>query len=128
MTTLTEGKHNSEFLLSEENGTLSREQAAVASGQDKAETKAGRVVKDNGSGKLIVAAGTNAGGVSSENIVGVLLDNIDASGGDVDAAYIARDAELKASAVRLHAVTGGGEANATTAVTNKLKSLGIILR
>lgn len=128
MTTKTEGKHRNECLLSEANGELSREVGTIASGQDKTKTLDGRAVKDNGSGKLIVAAGTNTGGSSTEPIVGVLLGNYDASGGDTPAAYIARDAELKLEAVKLHDVTGGGEANATKAVKNALKAFGIVLR
>lgn len=128
MTTKTEGKHSSEFLLTEGPGTISREAAILKSGQSAAETKDGRVLKDDGAGKLIVAAGTNTGGVSSEDIRGILVGNVDASGGDKPCVIITRIAEVKASAVRLHAVTGGGEPNATTAVTNALKARHVVLR
>lgn len=117
-----------EFLLSEGPGTLSRERGVLASGQSAAETKDGRVLKDNGAGKLVVAAGTNTGGVSSEPIVGILIGNVDASAGDRDVAYISRIAEVKSDGIRMHAVTGGGQANADLAVKNALLARHIVTR
>lgn len=128
MSVLTEGKHKVEFLLSQGPGEISFDTGTLASGQSFAETKDGRVLKDNGSGKLIVAAGTNTSGVSSEDIRGILVGDVDASAGDKPVVIVTRLAEVKSSAIRLHAVSGGGLANANTAVTNALKARNVIPR
>ncbi|MET4240309.1 head decoration protein [Bradyrhizobium sp. RT10b] len=126
MTTVkTEPQHRGEFLVSEANGTLSREVGTLSSGNV---AKDGRVVKLV-AGELVPATGSNAGGVSDEAIVGIILGDHDATAADLKGVvYIGRLAEVKASAVTLHGVTGGGAAAATTAVTNALKALNIVLR
>ncbi|MCK1668628.1 head decoration protein [Bradyrhizobium sp. 153] len=127
MTTVvkTEPQHRGEFLVSEANGTRSREVGTLSSGNV---AKDGRVVKLVG-GELVPATGSNAAGVSDEAIVGIVLGDHDATAADVKGVvYLARDIEAKASAVTLHDVTGGGAAAATTAVKDALAKLGIILR
>ena len=129
---LTEGKHAEEFLCSEGNGSISREVGTVTSGQ---KFPPGRVLKLSG-GKLVVATGSNSSGVSDEAIVGVSSFGADASATGTNAdivnkeggVYIARNAEVKLAGVVLHEVSGGGLANANTAVKAALKALNIILR
>lgn len=125
----TEMQHKEEFLVSEASGSLSREVGILTSGQKLSD---GRVLALSG-GKLIAAAGTNAGGVSSETIVGVLSGDWDASATGANAdipgvPYIARLAEVKAANIVMHAVSGGGLADANTAIINALKALFIIRR
>lgn len=124
MTTMTEGRHTAEFVLSEAEGQRSRENGTVASGQDLA---AGTVVQDNGSGKLIACSGTlNTAGDLVTAVAGVILAKADASAGDVDVAYIARDAEVNGNTLTYPTEsTAGGEKAATKA---SLTSLGIIVR
>lgn len=125
MTTLTEARHPGEFLVSEANGTRSREVAPVASGQV---LKAGHVVQDNGSGKLVAFTGdTDTNGDVIVEAAGVLFAPVDASGGEVAGqVYFARDAEVNLAELT-HPVetTSGGETAATVA---SLKKLGIIAR
>lgn len=123
MTTLTEGRHAAEFILSEANGHRSRENGTLVSGQDLA---AGTVLMDNGAGKLtaLTAAGT-AADLDGE-AVGILLAATDASDGDVEAAYIARDAEVNGNSLTYPTEsTAGGE---ETAAIASLALLGIIVR
>jgi hypothetical protein len=123
MTVLTEGQHKGEFLVSEAPGTLSRESGTVASGQVLVD---GQVVKLS-SGKLIAATGANSGGVGSETLEGIVLGNVDASGGDVKLVpYIARLAEVKDAALTKY--SGSADANKTTAINALLKAMFIIRR
>jgi hypothetical protein len=102
MTVLTEGQHTGEFLVSEANGTLSREVGVLLSGQD---VKDGRVLKDNGTGKLVEATGSfDTEGVSDEDIVGIAYGDAKADGADAPVVYVARLAEVKAANVVLHEV------------------------
>ncbi|MET3995837.1 hypothetical protein ABID65_007509 [Bradyrhizobium sp. S3.9.2] len=127
MTTVvkTEPQHRGEFLVSEANGSLSREVGTLSSGNV---AKDGRVVKLV-AGELVPATGSNASGVSDEAIAGIIYGDHDATAADLKGVvYIARLAEAKASAVVLHGVTGGGAAAATKAVTDALAKLNIVLR
>jgi hypothetical protein len=79
MTTLTQGARSSEFILSEANGQLSRE-----NGTGGATLSAGAVVKAS-TGKLVSYNG-------SGTVVGVVINDCVL---DDPVAYIARDAEVK---------------------------------
>lgn len=123
MTTFTEGRHAAEFVLSEAPGARSRENGTVVSGQDLA---AGTVVMDNGAGKLTAyTAGAVTDGGTDE-AAGILLYAADASDGDVEVSYIARDAEVNQKLITFPAesTAGGEEANTIAS----LKLLGIICR
>lgn len=128
MTTIvkTESQHRGEFLVSEANGHLSRETGILASGNVANDGRAVKMV----AGKLVPATGSaNSDGTSDEDIVGVVLGDHDATSADVaGVVYIARLAEVKASATTLHAVTGAGEAAATAAVKGALAARNIVLR
>jgi hypothetical protein len=87
---LTEGTRAGEFLLSEGNGSISRETITLISGQDLA---AGTVLgKITASGKYTEYSDGAADG--SETAAAILYDNVDASAGDKDAVVIARYAEV----------------------------------
>jgi hypothetical protein len=124
MTTKTEGRHAAEFILSEANGNRSRENGTLASGQN---LIAGTVLMDNGDGKLraLSAAQTVAGQLDGD-VKGVLIEATDASGGDTQVAYIARDAEVNGNLITLLTETTGGAE--TAAATAGLLALGIIVR
>lgn len=120
----TEGQHKGEFLVSEANGTLSRETGTLTAGQI---TVDGRLLKWS-SGKLVVAAGTlNSAGTSDEDLAGIAVGATDASvagpGGSVDTTivYIARMAEVKAENVVYH-VSGTNAAAKTVALKAKLRT------
>lgn len=94
MTVFTEGRHAAEFILSEANGQLSRENGTLVSGQNLA---AGTVVMDNGSGKLTAYTGSEVTEDGSILDGGILINDSDATDGDLAVAYIARDAEVNAN-------------------------------
>lgn len=122
-TPLTEGKHKEEFLLSEGNGGISRESGTLASGQTLVD---GQAVKDNGSGKLIAAAGTHdTAGDSTETILGIVSGNWSVSA-DTTVPYIARLATVRTVAVTYH--TGGADAVKKAAVKAALKAMFIVSR
>jgi len=88
--TLTEGQHRGEFVVSEANGHRSRETATFASGEV---LRPGHVLGQvSSSGEYKEYNPGNADG--SETAVAVCYDHVDASGGAVDGAIVARDAEV----------------------------------
>ena len=124
MTTLTEGRHAGEFLVSEANGDRSRATGTLLSGQD---LQAGTVLCSQG-GKLRALPGDlDSNGGLEAGAVGVLWANVDASGGDVTGVvYIARDAEVNGNELTYPPeTTNGGEEALTNA---SLALLGIIVR
>lgn len=97
MQTFELGAANCGFILSEANGHRSRENGVVASGQGK--LAAGTVVMDNGSGKLIAYAGGDTTDGGTNEAIGIIMYNVDATSEDVAVAYIARDAEVNQKAL-----------------------------
>jgi hypothetical protein len=96
MAATTESARNVEVLLSEANGTLSREQITVASGAGA--LAAGTILgKVTASGKYIAYDDDNVDG--SEVAAAVLLYATDATSADVAAVVIARQAEVKADKI-----------------------------
>lgn len=123
MVVKTEARHTAEFILSEGNGSISRESGTVLKGQ---KLKAGEVVQKDGAGKLIAADGnlTSAGDVQTE-VAGMVIEAVDASvtGTDADtaAAYIARVAEVNNNLLTYPTeTTAGGEKAAVDASLAKL--------
>lgn len=103
----TEGKHAGEFIVSEANGTLSREKITVASGQNLVD---GQLIQLS-SGKA-VAKDTilNTAGSFTTAIEGIIIGNHDRTSSGPDGAadevgvpYIKRLAEVKLAAVTLPA-------------------------
>lgn len=116
----TEGTHAGEFIVSEANGSRSRETATVTSGEN---LVAGAVVATVG-GKLVEFDDNGAGG--AEIATGVLFDAVDASLADVvGAVVIVRDAEVNLSELQW----GAGQLQADIdAGVAELATLGIIAR
>ena len=109
MTTLTQGARSSEFILSEANGQLSRENGTAG-----ATLPAGEVVKIS-TNKLVSydGSGTVAGIVINDCVL------------DDEVAYIARDAEVKEAFLTSTEQTDG---TIDTGATTGLTALGIIVR
>lgn len=108
-TKLTEGKHPGEFILWEA-GNISREKVTIASGENLvAGTVLGKVTS-SGEYKL-----HNAGaGTGEQDAVALLFDNVDASGGAVEATIIARLAEVSLAALTFKSGISAGDK--TTAI------------
>lgn len=83
---LNEGRHAAEFVVSEANGSRSRENVVVSSGSGK--LPAGQILSKSGS-EYVPFDGTNADAV--------LIAGVDATAADVKAAVIVRDAEVNGS-------------------------------
>lgn len=115
MTILQEGKRTAEFLLSEANGSLSREQVTIAAAA--AAMVPGTVLgKITASGKYVAYSNVAADG--SEVAAGVLYRGVPDSAADQPAVMIARLAELKKN--ELTGIDAAGEAD--------LKALSILCR
>lgn len=112
---LNEGKHTAEFLLSEGNGTISRDQVtiAAAAGAMDAGTVLGKITA---SGKY--AAYDNGASDGTEVAAGVLYAKAPDMAADQKAVAIVRNAEL------LGAALTGNDANGVA----DLKALGLIVR
>lgn len=96
MANLTEGRHTGEFLISEAEGSLSREEvtvtlagAGMASG-----TLLGKITA---SGKYV--AYNNGAANGTEVCAGILYNTLPSATGDVKAVIIARQAEVMAAAL-----------------------------
>jgi hypothetical protein len=120
MSEKTENPRTGDFLLSEANGTLSRENIIVDTGTLDAGTVLGQVTTG---GKYVILAPAAADG--SESAAGVLWSRADASGGDAAAVAIVRDAEVIADALIW---PDGITANQKTTAIGQLNALGIVLR
>lgn len=120
MSSLTEGAHAGEFIVSEANGARSREAITVVDGQT---LVAGEVVGVvTASGKYAVY--NNAAADGTEVAAGILFDAVTASGADESGVVIVRDAEVRASDLDW----GANDAGGITAGTADLLALGIVLR
>ena len=121
MTTLTEGRHTGEHLISEANGTRSRDVVTLVSGQNLAP---GAVLgKITDSGKYTQLAPGAADG--SEAAAAVLFAEVNASVADKAAVVSARDTELDGAALGWPAGINAGQ---KTTATAQLKLLGIVIR
>lgn len=89
---LTEGKHTAEFLLSEGNGTISREEVVISS--TASAMVAGTVVGKMADGKYKAYANANGAG-DADAAAGILYTNVADSTADQKAVIIARQAEVK---------------------------------
>jgi len=121
MTVLTETQHAAGFLVSEANGTLSREIGTLITGQDlEAGTVLGAITA---SGKWTQFNQDGADG--SETAAGVLLANTDATSADQPCVAIVRQAEVNAAELVWPADIEAGE---KTAAIAQLAARGIIVR
>lgn len=118
---LTESLQGGEFILAEGNGTISREQVVIASGQN---LVAGTVVgKITASGKYTAYDDDNADG--SQTAAGILYDAVNATSADKPGVIIARHAEVITSKLTFVATNDAGDITAGKA---DLAALDIILR
>lgn len=118
---LTETLRAGEFILAEANGTISREEVTILSGQVLA---AGTVVgKVTASGKYIAYDDDNVDG--SEVAAGILYAAVDAAGADKKGVIIARHAEVVDALLTWASTNDAGD---KTAGKVDLRALGIILR
>jgi hypothetical protein len=112
---LTEGKHPGEFILSEGNGSISREAVTIAAA-------AGALVDGTVLGKITASgkyvAYSNAASDGTEVAAGVLYGQVPDTAADQKAVAIVRFAEVMSSAL-----TG-----IDTAGTTDLAALGVIVR
>jgi hypothetical protein len=123
MTTLTEGRHTAEYILSEAEGHRSRDNIKIASGSGIVES--GAVLgKITASGKFVPHAPAAADG--SQTAIAINYARVDASAADVVAAATTRDSEVRAGALVLNAATDTDPEKA--AVYASLASVGIIVR
>jgi hypothetical protein len=117
---LNENPRTGDFLLSEANGTLSRENAILDTGA----LVAGQVLgKITASGKYVILAPGASDG--SQNAAAILWDGADATAADAAIVVIARTAEVKADA--LVWPVGITSPQKTTAI-GQLNQLDIVLR
>jgi len=121
MATLTEDFHDGGFVVSEANGTRSREVVTLLAGQA---YKAGTVLgKITASGKYTVYDPANLDG--SETPAGVLRGAVDATAADAPGTALVRDAEVNAAELEWFA---GATANQKATGQAGLATLGIIAR
>lgn len=117
MTVFTEGRHTAEFLVSEGNGTISRETVTIASGQNLA---AGAVLgRVTATGNYVAYDDGAADG--SETAVAVLYSAVDATTAASEGVAVVRMAEVDGGALDW----GGADAEAGTA---DLAAANIIVR
>lgn len=122
MTTYTESYQAKEIILSEANGTLSRETVTITSGAGV--LQAGTVLgKITASGEYTAYDDDNADG--SQAAVGILLESVDATSAAVSASMLARLAEVKSGALVWAATNDAGDKTAGLA---DLAALTIIAR
>lgn len=120
MSTLNEKARAGDFLLSEANGTYSRENEILDTGKLEAGTVLGKLTSG---GKFVILAPAAEDG--SEDAAGILWAGADASAGDAAVVVIVRDAEVKTDALIWPA---GISAPQKTAAIAQLADLGIVLR
>jgi hypothetical protein len=95
MPVMTEGQHTGEFIVSEGNGSISRETATILNGRTlDAGAVLGQITASGKYREIDPAAITGA-----EVAVAVLLDAVDASGGDAPGIIISRLAEVHSGEV-----------------------------
>lgn len=126
MTTLTEGRHTAEFILSEANGHRSRETVTLEGGfTDAGVIKAGTVLGALTSGGKYVASPAS-GADGSQTGIAILIDNVDVTDGDVEAAVIRRDAEVNGNCLTYETTVNTD--NEIAAKNAELAAVGIIVR
>jgi hypothetical protein len=126
MTTFTEGRHAAEFVLSEAEGTRSRDNVTLEGGfTDAGVLKAGTVLgKLTSGGKYVASPASGSDG--SQTAVAVLLYPADLADGDVEAAVVSRDAEVNGNCLEYEATVDTD--NEKAAKATQLAAVGIIVR
>lgn len=123
MAVLTETRHAGEFVLSEGNGNISRDNITIVSGAGV--IRAGTVLgKITASGKYTPSPATGADG--SQNAVAINLYEVDATSADVAVSAIMRDAEVNSNILAYAASVDDNTKKAAKAT--QLASVNIIVR
>jgi hypothetical protein len=120
-TVVTEGPHAGNFILSEAAGQRSRENVTLLSGEV---IFAGTVLAKV-STKYVPYHAAAGNGSGSDTALAVSINNVDATGGDVEIAVIARDAEVNGYQLRYENTSPDADPDA---VAVQLKAVGIIVR
>lgn len=121
MPELTESRHAGEFLVSQGNGSISRETVTILSGQN---LEAGAVLGQvTASGKFVAL--DPAGLDGSESATAILHNAVDASAGDAEGVAVVRMAEVNAAELVWPAGITGPE---QTTALGQLAALNIIAR
>jgi hypothetical protein len=118
---VSEGKHTAEFIVSEANGSRSRDKGTLLANQV---VVAGELLGiETASGKYVAydPAGTIVG---SDTVAGIAYDNYDATGADKSIVVISRDTEVRGSDLTYNEAVAG----TVTAEIAGLKALGLIVR
>jgi hypothetical protein len=125
-TVFNEGRHAAEFILSEAEGTRSRDNVTLYGGFTGADKlKPGTVLgKLTSGGKYVASPASGADG--SQTGVAVLIGWADISDGDVQAAVISRDAEVNGDCLEYEATVD--QDSEKTAKATQLAAVGIIVR
>lgn len=116
---ITENPRVGDFILSMANGTLSLENTLLKSGEN---LKAGTVLGDGGGGTFVQLDPESE---TANAALGILFDNVDASGGNTPCVVLRRQAEVKADGLIWPA---GIESADKTAAIQSLNSLGVFVR
>lgn len=123
MTELIENNRTGDFLLSEGNGSYSRENDILAAGN---KLPAGTVLGRLTATKKLVPLNSDAEPVDgSEIVAGILWESVDATDADVAVVIISRAAEVKAEGLEWPVAID--PTDKTTAIA-QLNELGIVLR
>jgi Bacteriophage lambda head decoration protein D len=121
MAELQEGRYAGEFIVSEGNGSISRETITVLSGQTlEAAAVLGKVTA-SGKYKALDPAAVDG----SEAAAAILYDGVDASAADTEGVAIVRLAEVNAAELVWPGAITGGE---KTTALGELAALNIIAR
>ena len=118
---LTEGKHRGEYIVSEGNGSISRETVTFAQGAAKVSACTVMGLVTATSKYVPLAPAANDG---SQNAAGISYGNVDVTTGDKRAVITARETEVNASDL----VWGAATAPQIAAAKIQLAALGIICR
>lgn len=123
MTVFTEAAHAAEFILSEANGSRSRDNITIASGSGK--IAAGTVLgKVTASGKYKPATATGSDG--GETAIAINIHAVDATSADVKVAAVTRQAEVNANLLTYGSTIDDNTKKA--AARAQLATVGIISR
>lgn len=126
MTTFTEGRHAAEFILSEGNGQISRENVTLLGGFTGAGViAAGTVLGKLTSGSKYVASPAS-GADGSQTGVAILINETDVTDADVEAAVIRRNAEVNGNLLTYETTVNTD--NEIAAKNVELAAVGIIVR
>ncbi|NOR64557.1 MAG: head decoration protein [Candidatus Scalindua sp.] len=118
---LTEGQHAGEFIVSEANGSRSRDKITVLMGEV---LVAGAVLgKVTASGKYIARVAAAVDG--SEVAAAILFDAVDATAADVDVVTLIRDAEVNGGEIAWEAAIAGPDLVSGIA---ELATVGVVVR